>query len=747
MIGQKGGLLKPTVSEVINTPLTGFIVGTNTPITDTNTILQAFQNTQGQLNAITGASSIFVKRDGTTALTGNWTAGNFYISAQTIGVNTGSTTPSSNFHVVSTSTSTVRGILNDQYSNSTDSAKIYNRKARGTFASPTVIVTGDTLGNWTSTGYDGTSFIDTSDIRVISTSTISTGVIPSQMLFRTTSTSGVLSVALYINESQMVGIGTTSPTSTLQVLQSVVSSGTVPCLGITQADHTGGTPKILLITGGTVTNTTASTEIIDIDFALNRTVNHTGGDYANQRSVVIRNSTHTATSATIITDAATLLVAGPPIASTNITITNPYSIMCTGNMNMKTGNIKYTGQAGVIGTTDANQFSINTNNVLRTTWVSDGRQTHVQDASSSGTTTFITHTQADHTGGIKTGKVWNAGALTSQTVNTEITDINYNLSAVLKSIDGTIATNRSFRIQGRTFTPQTTALTITTAITLDVTASIAGSGTTITNNYAIRTNGDINLIGGNRTIVGSNGISITSGSASAITFSQGASNVYIIATTGKHSFTGVAQSSGTTAQFIITQPVNTGGSAGIFSLTAAAVTSQTIATEITDINYDLSAVLKSIDGTITTNRSFRIQGRTLTPQTSALTVTNPITLEVNPPIAGSGTTFTNPAMALKLTGNLSLGTAGNKIFIKEGTDGSSGQTTLSSGTKAITINGLTTSSRAFIQLVSESGASLTVKYQGVCTANTLTIRANIAAGTINTSDASTVNYFIIEPAP
>ena len=72
-----------------------------------------------------------------------------------------------------------------------------------------------------------------------------------------------------------------------------------------------------------------------------------------------------------------------------------------------------------------------------------------------------------------------------------------------------------------------------------------------------------------------------------------------------------------------------------------------------------------------------------------------------------------------------------------------GQTTLISGTKALTIAGLTTNSRAFVQLVTPSGVTLTTSYQAVCTASTLTIQANIAAGTINTADGSTLNYFVI----
>jgi len=91
---------------------------------------------------------------------------------------------------------------------------------------------------------------------------------------------------------------------------------------------------------------------------------------------------------------------------------------------------------------------------------------------------------------------------------------------------------------------------------------------------------------------------------------------------------------------------------------------------------------------------------------------------------------------------ISVGLA-QKVGIVEGTGGRTGQTALVAGTKAITITGLTTSSRAFVQLVTPGGTSLTIQYQAVCTANTLTIQANVAAGTINVSDTSTLNYFIV----
>lgn len=100
------------------------------------------------------------------------------------------------------------------------------------------------------------------------------------------------------------------------------------------------------------------------------------------------------------------------------------------------------------------------------------------------------------------------------------------------------------------------------------------------------------------------------------------------------------------------------------------------------------------------------------------------------------------AVQVDANGNLSV-SLGKAFLMPEGSNGRVGQVALIAGTKAITITGLTTSSRAFISLVSPNTSSSTIIYQGVCTSNTLTIQANIAAGTINASDVSTVNYFVI----
>ncbi len=71
-----------------------------------------------------------------------------------------------------------------------------------------------------------------------------------------------------------------------------------------------------------------------------------------------------------------------------------------------------------------------------------------------------------------------------------------------------------------------------------------------------------------------------------------------------------------------------------------------------------------------------------------------------------------------------------------------GTATLVSGTKAITISGLTSSNQAFVQLVTPSG-TLGAMYKAVCTTNTLTITAVSILGVTVTTDTSTLNYLII----
>lgn len=202
----------------------------------------------------------------------------------------------------------------------------------------------------------------------------------------------------------------------------------------------------------------------------------------------------------------------------------------------------------------------------------------------------------------------------------------------------------------------------------------------------------------------------------------------------------------TSGSLQFTQGVLTSGWIPALKSTAGAHTGMTASTEF--ISNDFTGATQTwLTGTVGTQRDTYFRAYTHSGA-NPTTFTNLFNVYIEAPlITGAGVTATNGPYALGLNGNLNLVTAGNKIFIKEGSNGSLGQSTLVAGTRSITISGITTSTRAFVQLVTPSGTTLTTSYQAVCTANTLTIQANVAAGTINTADVSTFNYIIIEPTP
>lgn len=75
----------------------------------------------------------------------------------------------------------------------------------------------------------------------------------------------------------------------------------------------------------------------------------------------------------------------------------------------------------------------------------------------------------------------------------------------------------------------------------------------------------------------------------------------------------------------------------------------------------------------------------------------------------------------------------------------SGSATLVAGTVAIPFTRLTANSRIFLGLKTFSGGALTVQFQAVSRVpgSGFSIQANVAAGTINAADGSTVDWFVI----
>jgi hypothetical protein len=103
---------------------------------------------------------------------------------------------------------------------------------------------------------------------------------------------------------------------------------------IDQAAQGGGTPAPAALVNGGAHTVLANAEVVDVDFALNRTVQFSGNaPLAEQRAVVVRPVTYSSDTATkTITKAATFTIVGPPAAGPNVNITNSYAFDVTGNV-------------------------------------------------------------------------------------------------------------------------------------------------------------------------------------------------------------------------------------------------------------------------------------------------------------------------------------------------------------------------------------------------------------------------------
>lgn len=118
-----------------------------------------------------------------------------------------------------------------------------------------------------------------------------------------------------------VGIGTTSPTSLLHVVQ------------------TGGNATLLTIQGAAQTGLTASTEAFGFAFLPSFSKNFNTGAISQQREFVVGAPTYSFAASSTITSAATVAIASAPIAGTNATITNSYALWVQSGSSMFNGNI------------------------------------------------------------------------------------------------------------------------------------------------------------------------------------------------------------------------------------------------------------------------------------------------------------------------------------------------------------------------------------------------------------------------
>jgi len=195
-------------------------------------------------------ASTFLKINQTTPQTVTGGAPNF-----SAGLGVG-ITPITRLTVADTSTSSPRGILSMQFSNSTDGARLGFAKARGTVAVPTTVVSGDMLGRLLFRGYDGANYLEMSAIDVSSTGTIETTRVPTYMAFSTATDASpsVLTERMRILASGFIGIGTTAPARSLEIVGT--SSGAEAIISQIRnnatANNTASTFRFTNSTGGAV---------------------------------------------------------------------------------------------------------------------------------------------------------------------------------------------------------------------------------------------------------------------------------------------------------------------------------------------------------------------------------------------------------------------------------------------------------------------------------------------------------------
>jgi hypothetical protein len=179
--------------------------------------------TSGPLPSQTGNSGKLLTTDGSNA---SWSSA---IASSATGFNVAvGVTPFVELEVDSTSTSSPRGIMSAQFSTGTDGARFHFRKARGTRASPTTIVTGDNIGRLVGTGYDGASYLEMASIYFASEGTIATNRVPTNIQFwtATDASPSVLTLAGKFDSAQKLTVsGSLTVSGTVNSIAGTTSFG------------------------------------------------------------------------------------------------------------------------------------------------------------------------------------------------------------------------------------------------------------------------------------------------------------------------------------------------------------------------------------------------------------------------------------------------------------------------------------------------------------------------------------------
>jgi hypothetical protein len=250
---------------------------------------------------------------------------------------------------------------------------------------------------------------------------------------------------------------------------------------LTQPVSTSGSPTAVLVTGGAHTTLAASTEASDVNWNLARTVQFSTGAIATQRAVRIQAPTYAFVGSSTITTAATVAISSAPVAGTNATITNAYSLWC------QAGQAEFDGGAAVAFTANS-AFQVATNGgssvVLQ---VNTGTRSQASGA--------LTIAPAAQSGGSPAGLVFTGAADTNMTASTEASSIVLSFGT-RQFATGALTTQRAVQISAPTY-GFVASSTITNAATVAIGgAPVAGSNATITNPYALWVQAGVTRVAG-----------------------------------------------------------------------------------------------------------------------------------------------------------------------------------------------------------------------------------------------------------
>jgi hypothetical protein len=222
------------------------------------------------------------------------------------------------------------------------------------------------------------------------------------------------------------------------------------------------------------------------------------------------------------------------------------------------------------------------------------------------------------------------GAHTAMTAATEFISNDFK-GATQTWIDGTVATQRFNYFRGFTANKTTTSATFTDIYTVYIDKTTAGTGVTITNNWALGVFGKV-LFKDTNSITFDPNVGVINWNASANIQTQGLTRLNIAAFGGAVTFSRSSMSSLHSTGFTVNSGVQT----------SMAANTEVIANAFNGAAWTWAA------GTVPTQRFFYIGGWTV----NTTTITNAYSLYIDPPTVGTGTITNN--WALGLAGSLKL---------------------------------------------------------------------------------------------